>query len=94
MDTGGSKEDDLTINLKEIMDVNVALEIALDNGLLTRPIIEECFFQYFYFHFIYIANMIAGDTPGMSKPIGVKPIRGFFQRLQGKQGRFRGNQIT
>ena len=32
-----------------------------------------------------------GDTPGMSKPIGVKPIRGFCQRLKGKQGRFRGN---
>ena len=41
MGTGGSNEDDLTIKLKEIMDVNIALETALDNRPLTRTIMEE-----------------------------------------------------
>jgi DNA-directed RNA polymerase III subunit RPC1 len=34
---------------------------------------------------------INSELPGVSSQPGQKPIRGFVQRLKGKQGRFRGN---
>jgi DNA-directed RNA polymerase III subunit RPC1 len=34
---------------------------------------------------------INSELPGVSSQQGQKPIRGFVQRLKGKQGRFRGN---
>ena len=87
MDAGaGSNEDDLTIKLQEILDVNVALELALSRGPQTRTIIEEWDFLQ-----VQVAQYINGEMPGLQRPIGAKPIRGLCQRLKGKQGRFRGN---
>lgn len=83
---GGSNEDDLTVKLQEIMDVNVALELALSKGPLTRTIIEEWDFLQ-----VQVAQYINGEMPGMQRPMGAKPMRGLCQRLKGKQGRFRGN---
>jgi len=34
---------------------------------------------------------INSELPGVPSQLGQKPIRGFVQRLKGKQGRFRGN---
>ena len=34
---------------------------------------------------------INSELPGVPSQVGQKPIRGFCQRLKGKQGRFRGN---
>jgi DNA-directed RNA polymerase III subunit RPC1 len=34
---------------------------------------------------------INSELPGVPSQMGQKPIRGFVQRLKGKQGRFRGN---
>lgn len=83
---GGSNEDDLTVKLQEILDINVALELALTKGPHTRTIMEEWDFLQ-----LQVAQYINGETPGLQRPIGAKPMRGLCQRLKGKQGRFRGN---
>jgi DNA-directed RNA polymerase III subunit RPC1 len=83
---GGSNEDDLTVKLQEILDVNVALELAMSRGPHTKTIMEEWDFLQ-----VQVAQYINGEMPGLQRPIGAKPIRGFCQRLKGKQGRFRGN---
>lgn len=83
---GGSNEDDLTVKLQEILDVNVALELALSKGPATRTILEEWDFLQ-----VQVAQYINGEMPGIQRPIGMKPMRGLCQRLKGKQGRFRGN---
>jgi DNA-directed RNA polymerase III subunit RPC1 len=83
---GGSNEDDLTVKLQEILDVNVALELAMTRGPQTRTIMEEWDFLQ-----VQVAQYINGEMPGLQRPIGSKPIRGLCQRLKGKQGRFRGN---
>jgi DNA-directed RNA polymerase III subunit RPC1 len=83
---GGSNEDDLTVKLQEIMDVNVALELALSKGPQTRTIVEEWDFLQ-----VQVAQYINGEMPGMQRPMSAKPMRGLCQRLKGKQGRFRGN---
>lgn len=83
---GGSNEDDLTVKLQEIIDINVALELALTRGPHTRTIMEEWDFLQ-----LQVAQYINGDTPGLQRPMGAKPMRGLCQRLKGKQGRFRGN---
>lgn len=83
---GGSNEDDLTVKLQEILDVNVALELALTKGPHTKTIMEEWDFLQ-----VQVAQYINGETPGLQRPIGAKPMRGLCRRLKGKQGRFRGN---
>jgi len=91
MDTpgGGSNEDDLTVKLQEIIDVNVALGIGLAAGQPSRNVMETWDFLQ-----VQVAQYINGEMPGIAKPMGsaaVRPIRGLCQRLKGKQGRFRGN---
>jgi DNA-directed RNA polymerase III subunit RPC1 len=83
---GGSNEDDLTVKLQEILDINLAIEVALTKGPHTRTIME----MWDYLQ-LQVAQYINGETPGLQKPIGAKPMRGMCQRLKGKQGRFRGN---
>jgi DNA-directed RNA polymerase III subunit RPC1 len=86
---GGSNEDDLTVKLQEILDVNVALQLALAKGPMTRTIVEEWDFLQ-----VQVAQYIHGELPGLQRPMGSqysKPMRGLCQRLKGKQGRFRGN---
>jgi len=38
-----------------------------------------------------VAMYINSELPGVPSQMGQRPIRGFCQRLKGKQGRFRGN---
>ncbi|EQC33505.1 hypothetical protein SDRG_09014 [Saprolegnia diclina VS20] len=88
MDVGsGSNEDDLTVKLQEIIQVNFALQAALSKGATLKMVMEDWDFLQ-----IQVAQFINGDTPGLTKLQGApKPIRGLCQRLKGKQGRFRGN---
>lgn len=83
---GGSNEDDITVKLQEILEVNLALQIAMSKGPPTRTIMENWGQLQ-----MLVAQCINGDTPGLTRPIDVKPIKGFCQRIKGKQGRFRGN---
>ena len=84
---GGSNEDDLTVKLQEIIDVNNALTVALENGATMKMIAEDWEFLQ-----IQAAQFINGEVPGVPRSLaGSKSIRGLCQRLKGKQGRFRGN---
>lgn len=75
------------IRTQEIIDVNVALELALTKGPHTRTIVETWDFLQ-----VQVAQYINAEMPGLQRPIGTtKPMRGLCQRLKGKQGRFRGN---
>lgn len=80
-----STEDDLTAKLGDIVQSNINLKNALLKG---APIgtIMECW-DYMQ---LQIAVYINSDAPSLKADLG-KPIRGFVQRLKGKQGRFRGN---
>ena len=83
----GSNEDDITIKLQEIIQVNFALRTALSKGASLKMVMEDWDFLQ-----VQVAQLINGDMPGLPKPItSSKPIRGLCQRLKGKQGRFRGN---
>ncbi|KAG9046551.1 hypothetical protein FS837_004207 [Tulasnella sp. UAMH 9824] len=82
---GATNEDDITVKLAEIAFNNSILRMHLNKGAGTQQIVEqwnalsEC-----------VAVYINSETPGLPPNSG-KPLRGFCQRLKGKQGRFRGN---
>lgn len=89
MDAGaGSNEDDLTVKLMQIVEVNNILRQGLDKGLPISNIAENWDFLQ-----VQCAVYINSDLPGVTSMYQVpgKPTRGFVQRLKGKQGRFRGN---
>lgn len=83
---GASTEDDLTAKLGDIVYSNNNLRSALTRGSSVQTIME-CW-DYMQ---LQIAVYINSDVPGLNKADFGKPIRGFCQRLKGKQGRFRGN---
>jgi DNA-directed RNA polymerase III subunit RPC1 len=84
---GGSTEDDLTVKLQEIIEMNNALRMALDKGATMKMVAEDWEFLQ-----IQVALYINGETPGIPRQLmGTKMLRGLCQRLKGKQGRFRGN---
>jgi len=83
---GGSTEDDLTVKLQEILDLNASLEFALQQGPKTQTVMEQWEFLQ-----TQLVQYINGEMPGIQRQIGLKPMRGLCQRLKGKQGRFRGN---
>jgi DNA-directed RNA polymerase III subunit RPC1 len=81
-----STEDDLTAKLGDIVSANANLKEALNKGAPVQSIIEH--WDYLS---LQIAMYINSDVPGLQKGEYGKQIRGFVQRLKGKQGRFRGN---
>ncbi|KAH8071284.1 DNA-directed 5'-3' RNA polymerase [Aureococcus anophagefferens] len=85
---GGSNEDDLTIKLQEIIDVNSALRQAIRKGGSMKMIVEGWNFLQ-----VQVALYLNGEVPGLQprNAPAAKPIRGLCQRLKGKSGRFRGN---
>ena len=89
MDGGaGSNEDDLTVKLMQIVEVNNILRHGLERGLPIANVAENWDFLQ-----VQCAVYINSDLPGVTSIYQVpgKPTRGFVQRLKGKQGRFRGN---
>lgn len=81
-----STEDDLTAKLGDIVSANANLKEALNKGAPVQSIIEH--WDYLS---LQMAMYINSDVPGLQKGEFGKQIRGFVQRLKGKQGRFRGN---
>lgn len=81
----GNNEDDLTAKLVEIVNQNRMLLSVMEKGqgLSTTITNWDTLSQM-------VALYINSQTPGINTS-GSKPIRGFVQRLKGKQGRFRGN---
>lgn len=82
--SGGTTEDDITIKLREIVEINNELRRKLERGDYIRDI-----GQYWEELQIRAALLINGDA--IPRQNGEKRIRGIYQRLKGKQGRLRGN---
>lgn len=81
-----STEDDITAKLGDIVKANTELKDVLRKGSPVQSIME-----HWDFLSLQIAMYINSDVPGLQKADFGKQIRGFAQRLKGKQGRFRGN---
>lgn len=82
---GASNEDDLTTKLSEIAFGNSLIKQSLNKSTNTSKLMELWeFLQH------SVALYINSDAPGIQQSDS-KPLRGFCQRLKGKQGRFRGN---
>ena len=80
-------EDDLTVKLSEIIQLNMIIKSFIVNGQNYSKL-STSWNQLQY----TLAQYINADTPGLPlNMIGNKAIRAFCQRLKGKQGRFRGN---
>ncbi|KAI9595031.1 beta and beta-prime subunits of DNA dependent RNA-polymerase [Syncephalis fuscata] len=82
----GSTEDDLTVKLTEIIFTNALIKAGLEKGGSVTNLMEQWEFLQ-----LSAAMYINSELPGVQNLAGGKPIRGFCQRLKGKQGRFRGN---
>ncbi|KZV60964.1 beta and beta-prime subunits of DNA dependent RNA-polymerase [Peniophora sp. CONT] len=83
---GASNEDDLTVKLTEIVFTNALIRTGLQKGAPTSQFMEQWEFLQ-----LSVAMYVNSEMPGVPAQMGMKPIRGFCQRLKGKQGRFRGN---
>ncbi|KAJ1921243.1 DNA-directed RNA polymerase III subunit C1 (rpo31) [Mycoemilia scoparia] len=83
---GATNEDDLTVKLCEILMCNALIKTGIESGSQTSKIMEQWDFMS-----ICVAMYIGSDVSSMSGAMNAKPIRGYTQRLKGKQGRFRGN---
>lgn len=81
-----STEDDLTTKLADIVHISSLIKASLQNGQPLGTIMEQWDFMQ-----LQVAMYVNSDVPGLQQPGFGKAIRGFCQRLKGKQGRFRGN---
>ena len=92
-----SNEDDLTVKLTEIVWTSSMIKAGIAKGISMNNLME----QWDYLQ-LSVAMYINSDSanPALIPSVGggggggsksSKPIRGFCQRLKGKQGRFRGN---
>jgi DNA-directed RNA polymerase III subunit RPC1 len=89
-----SNEDDLTVKLTEIVWTSSLIKAGIEKGISINNLME----QWDYLQ-LSVAMYINSDSanPALLPSSGgggtksTKPIRGFCQRLKGKQGRFRGN---
>ena len=81
-----STEDDLTTKLSDIVYISSLIRSALQKGQPVQTIMEQ--WEYLQ---LQIAMYVNSDVPNLQQSAYGKPIRGFCQRLKGKQGRFRGN---
>ncbi|KAK4191079.1 hypothetical protein QBC35DRAFT_460490 [Podospora australis] len=81
-----SNEDDITSKLAEIILYAGVLRESLKKGIAVPVIMEQWEFLQ-----LQVGMYVNSDVPGLNQPGFGKTIRGFCQRLKGKQGRFRGN---
>lgn len=81
-----SNEDDITNKLGDIIQISSIIRAGIERGQPIQTIME----QWDYLQ-IQVAMFINSEVPNLQQAGFGKPIRGFCQRLKGKQGRFRGN---
>ncbi|CAK3742767.1 DNA-directed RNA polymerase III subunit RPC1 [Lecanosticta acicola] len=82
-----STEDDITNKLGDIVQINSLMTAAIQAGQPLHKVMDMWEFLQ-----VQIAMYIDGALPGLGKDSNYgKAMRGFCQRLKGKQGRFRGN---
>ncbi|EKX55532.1 hypothetical protein GUITHDRAFT_156792 [Guillardia theta CCMP2712] len=88
----GSNEDDLTVILSEIVKASESIQDTMDKGGSIANIMDCWGFLQ-----LKIAHYFNSELPGVQQQLTMKSsgkrkiMRGFAQRLKGKQGRFRGN---
>jgi DNA-directed RNA polymerase III subunit RPC1 len=84
----GSNEDDLTMHLTVILNCNNSLRTCVESGLPAERTMETWDLLQ-----SRVSLYINSETPvsRAEQQNAGKPLRGFVQRLKGKQGRFRGN---
>ena len=79
-------EDDITNKIGDIIEINNYIRSGLMKGQTLQTVIEQ------WDHLqLLLALCINSEAPGLQQTGTGKFIRGFCQRLKGKQGRFRGN---
>jgi len=82
-----STEDDITNKLGDIVHINTLLRAGIKSGQPVQKLTDMWEFLQ-----VQIAMYIDGNLPGLGRDSTYgRPLRGFNQRLKGKQGRFRGN---
>lgn len=84
---GATNEDDITVKLGEIVQTSQIIKMGMSSGKSTTSQLME---QWELLQ-LACAMYINAEMPGVPNDKATKPIRGFVQRLKGKQGRFRGN---
>lgn len=89
-----SNEDDITVKLTEIVWTSSLIKAGIEKGISINNLMEQ--WDYLQLSVAMYINsdsanpaLLPGGGGGSGK--AAKPIRGFCQRLKGKQGRFRGN---
>jgi len=83
----GTNEDDVTMKLSEIVQLNNVIERNIASGSDVQALKEA--WEHLQLQY---AMLINSDLPGMKEvQQSRKQVRGFCQRLKGKGGRFRGN---
>ncbi|KXT03047.1 hypothetical protein AC578_672 [Pseudocercospora eumusae] len=86
-DETSSTEDDITNKLGDIIQMNGLIAATLHAGQHLSKVMDIWEFLQ-----VQIAMYIDGNLPGLGRESNYgKAMRGFCQRLKGKQGRFRGN---
>lgn len=101
---GASNEDDITVKLTEIVFTNALIKQGIAKGApisqfmacllcVSSLVCPSDNFRQEQWEFLQVsvAMYINSELPGIPPQMGQKPMRGFCQRLKGKQGRFRGN---
>lgn len=84
---GVSNEDDLTVKLQELINLNLLIKATLEEGKPLNKVASE----WDYMQAI-AAQYINSEASGLPASLNTgKPIRALAQRLKGKHGRFRGN---
>jgi len=81
-------EDDLTHKLVDILRINERIKAAIDSGA-PQIIIEDMWNLLQYHVATYFDNELAGVPPARHR--SGRPLKTIFQRLKGKEGRFRNN---
>ncbi|KAM9903418.1 hypothetical protein OXX79_003380 [Metschnikowia pulcherrima] len=91
-----SNEDDLTVKLTEIVWTSSLIKAGIEKGISINNMMEQ--WDYLQLSVAMYINsdsanpaLLPGGMGAGASSKSSKPIRGFCQRLKGKQGRFRGN---
>lgn len=91
-----SNEDDLTVKLTEIVWTSSLIKAGIEKGISINNMMEQ--WDYLQLSVAMYINSDSANPALLPGGMGMgggskssKPIRGFCQRLKGKQGRFRGN---
>nr|WCZ58477.1 RNA polymerase III subunit RPC1 [Andalucia godoyi] len=84
----GSNEDDLTMKLREIVQINNVIRSNKDKGMAISTMYGDWEFLQ-----MQVAMYIHSEYPGLPSSLNTsgRPIRSLCTRLKGKRGRFRGN---